>query len=328
MEIRNIQKTGGSSYTITLPKEWVKNLKLTEKDQLEFFLQMKNQLCIRPHTKNILPTATIFVDHLSNEEVVREIISFYLSGVSEIVIHVNKVTYQLRQLVREISYKLIGFELFEETSDKLVIKNISNNTIPVLDYLTKMTKIIESMYEDMEIMLTTQDKRIAKDIIERDVEVDRIQLIIIREFNALLYTLLPNETSDLSLSERHYYKQVAIRLERIADHIVRVAGMFLQIDDKEKINLIKPEKDRISMTYKYLLQCNKMIKTSDKRMAHDILKSYDSFNKNYLIYNKLSDKTSLNIILEDCISRIRNYIANIAEETLNYYAVKNVQPLG
>lgn len=68
---------------------------------------------------------------------------------------------------------------------------------------------------------------------------------------------------------------------------------------------------------------NQMIKYIDKRRAHEILDMYDSINKNDFINKKISEKPSSNILLEDSIERIRSYIANIAEETINYYAVKN-----
>jgi phosphate uptake regulator len=36
---------------------------------------------------------------------------------------------------------------------------------------------------------------------------------------------------------------------------------------------------------------------------------------------------SLNILIEDSIERIRSYIKNIAEETIDYSVVKQIQPL-
>jgi len=327
MEIRNIQKTGGSSYTITLPKDWVKKLSLSGKSQLEIFSQRKGQLFIRPHAEIATPKISFFIDNLSSEQIVREIIAYYLSGVSEITAHTSgSVTYEQRSLVREISYKLIGFELFDESSNKLTIRNVSSNTVAVSEYVNKMMKIIESMYEDMEEMLFANNKKFARDIVERDVEVDRIQLAITREFNALLYSLLPEENSELSLPERHYYEHVAIRLERIADHIVRIANTYLQLKENDQLILSKPEKDGVTRIHKHLIECDYIVSALSKRRAHQLLDLYDPISKNEFINKKIINKSSINILIEDSIERIRSYIKNIAEETIDYAAIKQIQP--
>jgi len=327
MEIRNIQKTGGSSYTITLPKEWIKNQGLSEKNQLEMFSQKNGQLHIRPHKQNVPSKTSIIIDHLSHVQIIREIIAFYLSGVSEISVHVSEsFTYEQRSLIREVSYKLIGFELFDEDSKKLTIKNVSNNTIPVSEYVNKMIKIVESMYQDMESMLFLNNKKLAKDIVGRDVEVDRIQLAIAREFNALLHALLPEESSNLTLSERHYYVLVAIRLERIADHIAKIADSFLQLKEKGQFCLIKPEKDIITRVHKDLIECGHIIGDLDKRRAHQLLDIYDPVGKNGFINKKVVNKFTINIVIEDSLIRIKSYIKNIAEETINYSAINQMQP--
>ncbi|MCL5435026.1 MAG: AbrB/MazE/SpoVT family DNA-binding domain-containing protein [Patescibacteria group bacterium] len=326
MELRNIQKTGGSSYNITLPKSWIKSLRLTEKDSVEIFFQNKHQLGIRPHIPHTLPTATLIIDHLSKEQVVREIIAHYLSGVSEISIQTNTMTYEVRSLVRTVSHKLVGFEIFDTTGNKITLKNVSTNTVPVKDYAVKMTNIISSMYEDIEIALLTNNKMLARDIVDRDVEVDRIELIMIRQLNILLYSLFPTETSDLFLLERHYYEHIAIRLERIADHVVRIANTFLQLKEKDSLTLTKPEKDRIKKIHKYFLACSEIIANLDKRKAHELLDNFESIDKNDFINKKINNKASMNILIEDSVERIRSYIANIAEETIDYFAIKKIQP--
>lgn len=325
MEIRNLQKTGGSSYNITLPKQWIKTLKLTEKDQLEIFHQNKHQLGIRPHKSGDLSTATLFINNLSNEQISREIIAYYLSGVSEINTQANTMSYELRSLIRNVSNKLVGFEIFDSTGNNIILKNVSNNTVPVSDYAVKMTNIISSMYEDMQTALLSNNKILARDIIDRDVEVDRIELVMIRQLNILLYSLFPTEASDTFLLERHYYEHIAIRLERIADHIVRISNTFLQLKERDPLIITKPEKDRISKIYKYLVSCSEMIKNLDKKKAHELLDYFDTFNKNDFINKTIVNKSSINILIEDSIERIRSYIANIAEETINYYAIKQLQ---
>ncbi len=322
MEIRNLQKTGGASYTIILPKDWVKSLNLNEKDKVEIFKQKKDQLAIRPQREKRELSSTIYVDSYSKERILREIIALYLSGVMEINVRSQMYSNELRSTIREVSYKLAGFEIFDTTSNNLILKNVAENRISVVEYIGKMIRIINSMYADMENVLFENDKLLAKDIIDRDVEVDRIELITIREFNILLNSLYPSENSDIFLLEKHYYEHVAIRLERIADHIVRIAMTTLQLNKSEKIVLTKSEKDRIKRVHRYLDQANLIIQNLDRLKAHDLLDELDHINKNAFINKEISKKSSINILIEDSIERIRSYISNIAEETINYDSIK------
>lgn len=324
METRTIQKTGGASYTITLPKEWIKKLGLSEKDKLEIFQQKKNQLGIRPHTQRQLPKSSIFINRLNNKQIAREIIALYLTGINEINLYAEPITYEQRALVRDLSYLLIGFELFDVTTNSMIFKNVSNNVISTAEYISKMITIMLSMFADMQTAVLTNNKALARDVIERDIEIDRIQLIISRKFNIVLYTLLPIEDSDSNLAQTHCYEHIAIRLERISDHIVRMASAVTNPQINSSLILTKPEKDRISKLFKYLKICAEMVNNLDKRKANDVFEFYDSFGKSIFDKDTVANKTSSNIIIDDSIGRIRSYMKNIAEETLNYFAAKNI----
>ena len=48
MEIRRIQMTGGSSYIVTLPKEWIKSLNIKKNDQIGLITQSDGTLLVTP----------------------------------------------------------------------------------------------------------------------------------------------------------------------------------------------------------------------------------------------------------------------------------------
>ena len=50
MEVRKVQKTGGSSYIITLPKEWVNSSNIKKNDALGMIVQTDGTLLITPKT--------------------------------------------------------------------------------------------------------------------------------------------------------------------------------------------------------------------------------------------------------------------------------------
>ncbi len=327
MEIRNIQKTGGASYTITLPKDWIKKHNLSEKSEVQVFLQKRDLLGIRPHKTQILPKSSIILNTQNPKQITREVIALYVSGVNEIEIIANPISYEQRSLIREISNRLLGFELFDATTNSMVLKNVANNLISASEYISKMSKITLSMYEDMQKAILLNDKSLARDVVERDLEVDRIQLIITRKFNALLYTVDPTENSDTSLAQTHCYEHIAIRIERIADHTLRIANTLLGLGPQNKILLKKPEKDRMSAIFKYLKLTFEMVNSLDKIKAREVFDFCDSFDRSLFDGKKMVNVASANIIIDDSVGRIKSYMKNIAEETMNYFAAKNIEPL-
>jgi phosphate uptake regulator len=324
METRNIQKTGGSSFTITLPKSWVVQNKLEHSGVVEIHTRNSVQLVIQPNQLVHNHASNLAIDYLSDIHIIRELIGMYISGADEIVVTARSISYEQRSIIRTTSFKLIGFELFEESSSRIVLKNVANPTITAPEYLKKMYAIINSMFSDIVRTVETSDRRLAKDIIDRDVEVDRIHLVILRQFNSKLNTMVSDKPNDLPIVELQFYELAALRLERIADHIVRIALMISMLKDKEKIVLNKFEHADLVRITEYLDALPKIIFTLDKRAAHAVLDIYDSRKKNEFINRTITNTPSINILIQDSIERLRSYVSNIAEETINYVNMQNV----
>jgi len=324
METRCIQKTGGSSFTLTLPKSWVVQNALEQNGIVEIHPRNKTQLVIQPHSYSKNHTASLDINYLPDVHIIREIIGMYISGVDEIVITAKSILYEQRSLIRSTSFKLIGFELFEESSDRILLKNVANPTINSSEYLKKMFGIIRSMLSDVISALEKSDRRLARDIIERDVEVDRIHLVIYRQFNTILNTMVSDRPTDLSVVDLHFYMLAGLRFERIADHIVRIASVIAMLKDAEKIALNKFQHADVIRITEYLDVLPNIIFTLDRRLAHATLDLYDSRKKNEFINHTIKNTSSINILIQDSIERIRGYVSNIAEETINYINMQSV----
>lgn len=323
METRSIQKTGGSSFTLTLPKSWVIQNKLEQNGIVDIHSRNSIQLVVQPHILTKNHTVFLSIDYLTDSQIVRELIGMYISGVDEIPVTAKSISYEQRTLIRSTSYKLIGFEFFEESSDRILLKNVASSTITASEYISKMFGIIRSMFNDIVKVIDTSDRKLARDITERDVEVDRIHLIILRQFNTILNTMVSEKPIDLPVIDLHFYELAGLRLERIADHIVRIASMISLLKDNEKITLNKFEHADLLRVKKYLDALPKIIFSLDKRAAHKILDLYEGRKKNEYINRTITNKRSINILIQDSIERIRGYVSNIAEETINYSNIQN-----
>jgi len=327
MDIRNIQRTGGKSFSITLPKEWIAKNSLADKDKLRV-LDKHRYLIVAPFhyaTARRMPHCTI--EGMTKKQMLRHIIGSYLSGAEEIIIRAQTISFEQRAAVRQISYTLIGCECMESTSNQMVLRCTSNNVAQLIpEYLGKMLGIITAMYHDTLYYLRTNDKDMARDIIERDTEIDRLHLSILRSHNIRL-NAIEDESADFSLYKSHYHQLIATHLERIGDHIVRIANYFLLINPKEATEFNAYEKKRMKLVMNNLTLFDQIIKKFDPVKSNEYLDSFEVFTSLNLNL-KHKNRNILNLVVAESISRIHSYLANIAEETINYLHVEEIYPEG
>jgi len=325
MEIRKLQLTGGSSLAITLPKKWVDHFGLKSKDTVVIYSQKSGALIIQParHKKQLLKTV-LKIDDFTKDMLTREIIAHYISGSDEVTIKSKKITHDQRNRIREVSHSLIGYEIIDESSEEVSIKNIFDATkFPIIQNVGKMFVITKSMFNDAIKAIAQNDKPLARDVIDRDFEVDKLQLAIMRQFYTLIQGREYDEEIGLSQMDLNYYENVATQLERIADHAVKIAKAVITASKKLE-SIASPYIKNIAKKVLPLLEYSEeMVQKLDKILAHKIL------SKNPEIESILSvDKAAKSfeeIIVADSLDRLRGYVMNIAEITIDQSIAKKKQ---
>lgn len=321
MEIRRIQKTGGSSFTLTLPKQWVESQQLKEQDQVIIAVRPTGSLTVGSIANSQRQMKKLLaIGSLHANEVKRELIALYILGYEEVELTTKTITKEDRVQIRKTLEMLLGFEIVEESSKYITIRNIlSLDKISFEQTIEKMFIMTQSMVEEAVTAFVEKNTDLAHDIIERDFEIDKLYLMALRQSHSLLQEITFEEQIGYSFEQAHYYEMIAIQLERIADHAVKIA----------QTNLTKTR--QLSANFNQLLQqtANKIIRaleatarcaqTIDKAKAHRVLDSLDRIGKDT---DKLYQATASSgyaeaIIVNDSLVRIQGYLENIAEITID-----------
>lgn len=323
MEIRKLQKTGGASLTVTLPRKWVKQLNLEDKSLVTIITDNQNSLIIQPSSvKKSLLRSSFSLEGLSATMLTQELIAHYISGVDEIVIYCKKILPEQRTQIRELCSELIGFELLDESSEKIVLKNVFDpSKFSMSQNIEKMFFITKSMIEDAYAALTHQDKILANDVINRDSEIDKFQIAITRQLYTCIRKDITMEELGLTEIDLFFYQNIATQLERIADHTVKIAKTVAK---SEIVGTpIRTSSTIIGYLAQLLLESHKMVEMLNLSKAHEILEmSQDIENQ---IYSKKTRKHTVSFawdVLEDSLDRIRGYIMNMAEITIDQAILK------
>ncbi|MFX1456638.1 MAG: PhoU domain-containing protein [Promethearchaeota archaeon] len=250
METRKVQKTGGSSYIISLPKVWINKHGVEKNDTLAILSQPDGNLLITPQLDNeqALKTKEIIVDDYYDENFLfRVLIGAYIMGFSRIVIKSSKkFDASMRDIITHFTQIAIGPEIVEESNNFIAIKDLLNpKEMPFEKTIKRMYILVQGMHEDSINALESGNKELAEEVIRRDNDVDRLHWLIGRQSHIVLRDIILCQKMGITLEQASHFQQMSRFLERIGDHASKIAKNVLvlikyKIDDnlKEEIKTV------------------------------------------------------------------------------------------
>ena len=228
MELRKVQLTGGSSYTVTLPKDWVEQMKISAGDVVGFGRMADGSLALVPHAsrKQNAPRYEFEISTETTEWAFRKIIAAYLTGYDVIVVKSKKpLPQQVRKAVREAARRIIGIEVVDEEPNSVVLQDfLDPKEFHVEKGLRRMQALARAMQEDaLRLLETEAEENVSESLEERDDEVDRLYWMINKQFHAILRDPSYAQKMELNANQALNYLLVARLIERTADHARRLA---------------------------------------------------------------------------------------------------------
>ena len=329
MEIRRIQQTGGSSFIITLPKEWIKSLNLKKNDPLGILIKPEGSLVITPklssESEQKIKEFEIS-DDTNKISCLRELIGAYISGYTLIEIKSHeRIPIKIRDTIRNFTNLTIGQEIIEETDNSIIVKDLLNPTeMPFERTIKRMYIITKGMFEDVLNYLETKDENMIKDIDERDNDVDKLHWLVARQHNILTQNFSLAEKMNIKPGKSTTYFLISRIIERIADHEVKIIKNF-QKDPNQIID--KKILEKIQKAGKKSLDIfNKSINSFFKKDIKESNENIDEVNELEIYCDEINSialkyegAKSLTIgYITDSIRRIAEYSQDISENVINY----------
>jgi phosphate uptake regulator len=219
---------------------------------------------------------------------------------------------------------LIGPEIIEETSDKIVLQDVLNPAeLSVRKSIKRMHMISSSMQENAITALKDKDFDLAKDVIARDGEVDKLFLLVSKQFRMVMRDISLADRFEMSMEEHLDLRLCASPLERIGDHAAKMCSMVELIGYKnvpeETVEEIAAM-NRLSM--KIVSDAVDALFKKNLDLAHaTFAMKKEATGKLHIMEESMLTLNSdisvpLGIIL-DSIDRVCDYGCNIAEIAIN-----------
>jgi len=322
MDTRKVQRTGKSTFIVSLPKGWATKNGI-QAGSIIYITQSDNgalTLSIDRSERDL--KARLDVKDKSGEPLARDIIGCYLGGYRTIEVASNHMSVDQKKDIHQIVNKLIGPEILEESINKVVIQDLlSSEELQADRALKRIRTVVKSMIQDAISALASNNKELASDVIQRDNDVDRLHLLISRQFTEILRSGTIKQDTPNAIAAFNY-TQAASNLERIADHAHRIAEVTSSCDS------VPPEDLSIELTklqsvfgiliddsIVYLLSAN-----ADK--ANELINRIkDVQERVQLIANSTdsNDKSEMliRLIVAGSMERMLDYMMNIGELTIN-----------
>ncbi|MBN2157695.1 MAG: AbrB/MazE/SpoVT family DNA-binding domain-containing protein [Candidatus Lokiarchaeota archaeon] len=240
MEIRRIQKTGGGSYVITLPKEWVTSLGIKEKDQISIITQPDSTLILSANatsTKQEKREKIFNIDEIGDEGngrktvLYRMLIGAYIMGFENYRIYSSgKISSTTIKTVTDFVNTALGPVIDEQTKNTIILKDILNPTeMPFENNIRRMHVIIKTMHDDLMDAFQSQNADTIHEVIARDKQINQRNWLVARETNMILRDVIIAKKMNVTLEDAHHYFMISKQLERIGDHARLIGKQMLNI---------------------------------------------------------------------------------------------------
>ncbi|UAL07575.1 MAG: AbrB/MazE/SpoVT family DNA-binding domain-containing protein [Candidatus Methanogranum gryphiswaldense] len=323
VEIRKIQITGGSSYMVTLPKEWAESVNLKKNDPVRLEVQPDGSLLIS--TKEPTEKASSIKNILAHEDSIllyRQLIGAYISGHKEIRVYSeSRLSGAVTETVSRFTQTSIGLEIVEEDDDHILMRDLMNHSeMRPQKSIERMRVLVNNMLND--VYSSAGNASVLMNMDQRDTEVDRIHWLISRQVSIYLKDPWLCKKMDVRPYDVSRCLTASRMMERIGDHIVIISKNLIRLEsDGKGTDVDKGIKEiGTDMTKLFTASMNSWLK-KDMMLAENCIevsnKTVDKIKKTFKKIEIDTDTASPTNTIAASTRRIAEYCADIAEQTIN-----------
>jgi phosphate uptake regulator len=226
---RKVQLAGNSTFVVSLPKEWA----------LEQELESGMSMHLYPHEDRVVASAETVLDQdrnatvdaaaIDDETVLRRVRSAYVVGCDRItIVGADGLGQESRRALDRVVGRLVGVEILEDTGERIVVQDLLDaDDVSLPQTLLQARQLALEMHADALEALARDDEELARRVIDRDDEVDRLFAFVSRGFHRGLEDVheINRLGTDRASAFRDY--RIARQLERVADHAERIATVVV-----------------------------------------------------------------------------------------------------
>lgn len=331
MESRKVQRVGYSTFSISLPKAWVREIGLKQGDFVVLLPEKDGSLKLMPSSMVERKPQTegyVIRSDLCNEPRMLEriIVGNYTLGRDAFrVVSPTRISREHVEEVRKIARRLMGLGIVQETPDQIDLQCSIDPTRFKIDMLMRRLSVIAStMHVEAIQGLMDSQQQLAEDAIRREDEADMMYWLAIR--------LLISAQNDRTIADKIgleepsqilFYALITRYLEIIADHAENIARraiefMALNGEKASKYEHVMNQILNISdLTHTVFIKAMDSVFSRDFQVANNVLEMSKIIRREHLeLLKELIELPILRTIILE-LARIADTGAGIAVIAIN-----------
>jgi phosphate uptake regulator len=229
MDLRKIQRTSGGTFFVCLPKDWAERNGLDRGAVVSVTETADGTLVINPkyNVERAPQTAVVTPSSLLD----RVIIEKYLLGFDIIKVQAkDRISPLDRERVKHASTRLVGLEIVEENHSKIVMQCLLEpSTFPPQKILRREYSIVSGVHRDAVTALLEGDVELAKNVVARDNEVNRLYFLLVRVLRTVIQNPGLSEKLGILPIDCLDYRLAASLVESIGDHSASIGETVIKL---------------------------------------------------------------------------------------------------
>lgn len=258
-KVYKLQGIGGSIY-VALPKEWLRRYGLDRGSMVEMFIDVDGYLKILPIFESVKSSGVKRVDEIEIsvdklEDVYTSLLSAYLRGFDLITLRFSGgvLEREVKEAIDSAKDLLLGLEAIDVGGNYVVLKILASEDVDAGSLVKNMHKMVRSMYLDAFSSLELKDIELAKAVVLRDRDVNKLYFYVTRVLRKKILTgpLEPKELlklMDLRMLIK-FVESVGDEAKKAALASIEIVSKGLGVD-RVYVAKVKEVVDRIDEIYR------------------------------------------------------------------------------
>jgi len=323
METRKVQLSGGTTYTVSLPKSWATENGIDAGSVLSLHPNDDGSLLVEASADRSTDrrSATVDVSTSPDSALTQRVRALHAVGFDEVtLVDQSGRGDERRKVVERTVEELSGFEVLESTNTRLRLTNlIDADNVEIRKSALRLRLVALAMHRDAVTAVVEGDEALADRVVGRDTEADKLFAMVTRHFRRALTDLHEVEKLDHGRDDLFEFYYACRQFERIADHAEKIARFTLEPDAglptvfDEEISALGKDARRVVDDAADVVLADADVEDAHRALEHrdELVADIETLDRELYDHDDPSEAHTVGLVL-DSLRRTAEYGANVA----------------